>query len=354
MREELINLTKKLISINTDPKNKEELKEAINLVKQTLREFKYKSFLKNGYPSLLFYNKPASKFKIILNGHLDIIPGKKEQLQPIIRDDKLYGLGALDMKGGLATLILVFKEIAKKVNYPLALQVVTDEEIGGFYGTKYQIKKGVRADFVIVGEPTNLNIKNEARGIIWVELITEGQSAHGAYVWKGKNAIWEMINILIKLKNSFSIPQTEKWITTLNLANVSTSNTSFNKIPDNCVAWLDIRYTLSDKEKILEKLKKIIKYKANLKIHFNEPAHYTSPKNPYLQKLRITACNLLNREIKILRAFGSSDLRHYDKIRVNGVAFGPEGQGMAERKEWVSIDSLEKYFLILKNFLMNL
>ena len=129
------------------------------------------------------------KFKIILNAHLDVVSGREEQYKPYEKDGKLFGRGAIDMKGAAAVEILVFKEVAKRVSYPLALQLVTDEEIGGFCGTKYQIEKGVRADFVIAGEPTDFGVNNKAKGIIWLKIKTKGKSAHGAYPWRGKNAL---------------------------------------------------------------------------------------------------------------------------------------------------------------------
>jgi succinyl-diaminopimelate desuccinylase len=354
MREELINLTKKLVSINTDPKNKEELKEAINLVKQTLREFKYKSFLKNGYPSLLFYNKPASKFKIILNGHLDIIPGKKEQLQPVVRDDKLYGLGALDMKGGLATLILVFKEIAKKVNYPLALQVVTDEEIGGFYGTKYQIEKGVRADFVIAGEPTNFDIVHKAKGIIWLKVCFYGESAHGAYPWRGNNAILLVNKFINNLTTKIKNPKKDLWKTTFNLASIKTENDAFNKIPDYCEVWLDFRFIPEDKEKLLTKIKEILPKESKLEIIVNEPSLMVNKNNEWIIKLKRFVKKYIKNDFKIRGANGSSDCRHYGLINIPAVEFGPVGGGIGSDNEWVDIKSLNDYYKILEQFLKDI
>jgi len=143
---------------------------------------------------LVYFQKTRpNNFKIILNAHLDVVSGRKEQYKPYEKDGKLFGRGAIDMKGAAAVEILVFKEIAKKVSYPLALQLVTDEEIGGFCGTKYQIEKGVRADFVIAGEPTDFGVNNKAKGIIWLKIKTKGKAAHGAYPWRGKKCLIDTI-----------------------------------------------------------------------------------------------------------------------------------------------------------------
>ena len=111
----------------------------------------------------------------------------------------------MDMKANVACLMTVFKDVADKVNYPLGLQLVTDEEIGGFHGTKYQIEKGVRAEFVVVGESTDLNIKNRAKGILWAKISAKGKTAHGAYPWRGENAIWKMNEFLNCLKRQLGL-----------------------------------------------------------------------------------------------------------------------------------------------------
>ena len=67
-------------------------------------------------PSLLFYNNfpKSKKFKIILNAHLDVVPGNKNQFVPKVVGDRLYARGAYDMKSSAIVMMSVFKDIAKK------------------------------------------------------------------------------------------------------------------------------------------------------------------------------------------------------------------------------------------------
>src|SRR5260221_12071297 len=152
--------------------NQEGLDEILQLILAILQDFTIEKFTTNGVTSVLVYNMQTrpKKFKVILNGHLDVIPGKAVQYQPQVKGDKLYGVGAMDMKANVACMIYTFKEVAKKVKYPIALQLVTDEQSGGMHGTKYQIEKGVRADFVISGETTNFEIVNNAKGALWLKV----------------------------------------------------------------------------------------------------------------------------------------------------------------------------------------
>lgn len=69
----------------------------------------------------------------------------------------------MDMKANLSCALFAFKKYAKQVDYPLAIQFVTDEETGGYNGTKYQVESGVKADFILATEPTNFHIAHQAK-----------------------------------------------------------------------------------------------------------------------------------------------------------------------------------------------
>ena len=356
MLRKIISLSKKFISIKSAPDNSKALKKILELASSNLKEYKIDKFEKKGFKSALFYNqnKRPKRFKVILNGHLDVIPGKESQYRPSVKGNKLYGAGAMDMKAGASSLIFAFKNTASKVSYPLGLQLVTDEEVGGFNGTKYQIEKGVRADFVIVGESTNLNIENKAKGVFWAKIFAKGKSAHGAYPWKGENAIWKMTQFLNALEKNYPNPKEEKWVTTLNLSTICSSNKTFNKIPDNCEAWLDIRYIPERSESIVKDIKKLLPKGFRLEIEALEPALSTPSNNFYLRTLKQEIEKVAKRKVSLVSANGSSDARHFARVHCPAVEFGPIGEGMGSDSEWVDINSLGKHYQILKNFLLTL
>src|SRR6185437_9834640 len=130
---DIIDLAKKFIAIPSTEDSNPHLKEIISFTSTQLAGFQTQEFISNGKPSILVHNakKDTKHFKIILNAHLDVVPGQKNQFIPFIKNSKLYGRGAYDMKAATAAKVLLFKELAKKLAYPLAVQLVTDEEIGG-------------------------------------------------------------------------------------------------------------------------------------------------------------------------------------------------------------------------------
>lgn len=356
MNDTIVSLTKKLIAIDSDPHKLKELDKVLAEAIKPLKPFTIEHFNKDGVKSVLVYNtkKRPKKFKILLNGHLDIIPGKDFQYKPFIKGDKLYGVGSMDMKANTACLIYAFAEMANKVNYPLGIQLVTDEELGGFKGTKYQLDRGVDTDFVIVGEATHLDIENQMKGILWAKILSKGVTAHGAYPWRGKNAIWLMKTFLDNLSKKFPEAATDTWQTTVNVSQIETANKTYNKIPDDCTLHLDIRFIPKDAKTIVPTIKKLLPKGLTLEIVVHEPAHHTDKNNIYIQKLKNTIEKHTKKEIAILSANGSSDVRHFSRIKSAGVEFGPIGGGMGSDNEWVSIKSLNTYYAILIDYLSSL
>lgn len=357
MNQQHINLVTELVKIKSSTQNAEEIHHIVDVVSGYLSRWTIERFEKNGIPSLLIYKglQRPSKFKIILNGHLDVVPGMEKRYTPEIIKNKLYGVGALDMKAGVACLISVFNEVVDSINYPLGLQLVTDEEIGGFNGTKHQIEQGVATDFVITAEPTNMDIVNKAKGIINMKITATGVTAHGAYPWNGTNAIWEMNNFLTTLQTEFPIPNVQSWVTTINVANIETGNTSFNKIPDECTVWLDIRYIPEEgSQKVIDKISSLLPKNFTMKIEINEPPLLVSEKNQYIQQIQQIAETIKKTPVKTYGAMGTSDARHYARVKTDGVEFGPCGGNIGADDEWVDLESLDTYCEILKQFLLTL
>ena len=354
MKDEIIDLAKKLIALNTSTSNQSGLKKVIGIVSNKLNDFYVEEFEKNGYKSLLINNckKKERNFNIILNGHLDVIPGK--EYLPSITNNKLFGVGAMDMKGSIACLVEVFRNIAYKVNYPLALQLVTDEQIGGLFGTKYQIDKGVRSKFIIVGEATNLAIVNQAKGVYWIKLKIQGKSGHSAYPWLGKNAISKASDFIAQLKKEFPNPNTDMWQTTLNISMIKTENTNYNKIPDECEMFIDLRYIPEDKSITLPKINKLLNSDIVLNVEFSEPPLNTTPKSFYIKKLKGVIRQVRKGKAELQKANGTSDATYYSKIGCHAIEFGPEGKKGNLGKEFVIISSIKVYYEILTKFLLSL
>lgn len=355
MQKHTLTLAQELIAIESTEHKPEQLLVALDRALLEVGEYTIERFERNGKPSALIYNRARrpTQFRVILNAHLDVVPGKEYQFTPVVRGKRLYGMGALDMKANTAVLIAAFKELASRVNYPLALQLVTDEEIGGFDGTKYQIEQGVRADFVIAGETTNLDIVNRAKGILQVKIQVRGVTGHGAYPWSGVNAIQRMNDFVSLLCNRYPTPKKAVWATTVNVSRITTSNQALNKIPDDCTLWLDIRYVPEDADAILPDLQAQLPQDFTLEVLVQEPAMFVDSHNKHVQLLRKVGKQILQRAPKLYGANGSSDARHFAAVGCPGVEFGAVGGGIGTDEEWIDIASLRQYYAIISEFLLS-
>lgn len=352
---EIINLAKHFIAIPSTADNLPALEEILALARDELTSFEMEKFSRKGKSSLLVHNaKPGTKdFKVILNAHLDVVAGKEHQYVPLVKDGKLYGRGAIDMKTTAALMIYLFKEVAPTLPYPLAFQIVTDEEIAGGEGTKYQLSQGVQSEIAIVGEcGSRLDIINETKGLIHATITASGITSHGAYPWKGENAILKINKAIAAIHKHFPVPTSETFDTTVNVSKISTTNETWNKVPDHCSATLDIRFGRKSDKNVLEKIKKLLPEGVTLEVQTQRTYNYVDPNNSYIQLLKKIGSNVLGHELKIRSAFGGSDSVFFAKSGLHAIDFGPIGHGQHHDDEWVDIKSLEDYYMILKNFLL--
>ena len=145
---------------------------------------------------------------IILNSHIDVVPeGEVDQWENdpysgIVKDGKLYGRGASDMKGGTVSFLLaleVIKSLGISLKGDVIFESVVDEECGGA-GTLAAIMRGYRADAALITEPTNMKIFAKQQGSLWFRISVIGKSAHGGTRYEGVSAIEKAQIVLQRLK----------------------------------------------------------------------------------------------------------------------------------------------------------
>lgn len=143
---------------------------------------------------------------LLLNGHTDVVAvGDGWDGDPFageVRDGKLYGRGAADMKGPLAAMIaatLAVKRARVLSAGRIVVACVMGEEYGGL-GTRDLVRQGLRADHAIVGEPSELLPVIAHKGTVRYEIGVEGKAAHGSVPEAGVNAIYKMADIVLELR----------------------------------------------------------------------------------------------------------------------------------------------------------
>lgn len=139
---------------------------------------------------------------LLLNAHLDTVgvSGMDEPFSGDVRDGKLYGRGAYDMKASIAAMLGAMKAL-KESGGALAGDVIFTAVIDEEYGSKgmEHLVQHVRADAAIVTEPSNLRVCVAHRGFVWVEVITQGRAAHGSRYYEGVDANMHMGRVLVEI-----------------------------------------------------------------------------------------------------------------------------------------------------------
>ena len=175
--------------------------------------------------------------------------------QPRVEGDRLYGRGAYDMKGALAVMLLVLHDLRDQEDVRVRLGIVSDEESEEEEnrGSDALVKHGFIGDFAITGEPTNLQVGVQAKGVLAIRLEVQGRSAHGATPWLGDNAVVKAVEVFRGIESLPFARQSSALFDrpSINLGRIWGGD-ALNKVPDTCVIDVDIRFLPEqDPEEIL-------------------------------------------------------------------------------------------------------
>lgn len=145
-----------------------------------------------GRPSVLARLDRGPDRSLILSGHLDTVGVAGMEIPPFegaIRDGRLWGRGACDMKGGVAAALAAARDFAAGETRGTLIVALTADEEEGARGCKRLVAEGLRADGAIVCEPTGLALMPAHKGFVWVRVEFRGQAAHGSLPDRGVDAI---------------------------------------------------------------------------------------------------------------------------------------------------------------------
>lgn len=308
----------------------------------------------NGLPVLIAEVGPSDPDVpcVVFHGHLDVVPGRSGQFQPVVDGDRLSGRGAYDMKGGLACMMCALKDLERQQRVRVRLVCVPDEESEELdeRATDGVVKRGLGGDFAITGEPTNLHIGVEAKGVLAMRIEVHGRSAHSSTPWLGDNAVLKAIDAFRAIESlPFSRESSEMFDRpSINLGRIHAGD-ALNKVPDECVMAVDIRYLPGqDPDDILAQLRGI----AGIEVTrtFLWPPVAVGRSDPYVRALRDAVARSTRGEVMSVGRDGASDAASFLEAGIPAVEFGPAGGGHHGPQEWVSVSSLARYRRALGDF----
>ncbi|ESX74147.1 acetylornithine deacetylase/succinyl-diaminopimelate desuccinylase family protein [Mesorhizobium sp. M0027] len=313
------------------------------------------------------------------NSHIDVVePGDGWSLDPfagIVRDGKVYGRGACDMKGGLAASIIAaeaFMEVFP--DFPGAIEIsgTVDEESGGFGGVAHLAKLGYfsrpKVDHVIIPEPLNKDrICLGHRGVWWAEIETKGEIAHGSMPFLGDNAVRHMGAVLRAFEDEL-FPALDRKMTrmpvvpegakrsTMNINSIHGGQTEDFRpglpspnVPDSCRLTIDRRFLLEEdlgtvKSEVIDILERLKRERKKFDYEIRDLMEVlplmTERDAPVVKAVAQGIMEIFDREPDYVISPGTYDQKHVARIGhiYDCIAYGPGILDLAHRPdEWVGI-----------------
>ena len=347
-------LAERLITYDTS--TPEGMQSAAGFVKGWLeaRDVEVTGTVHNGRPVLAATVGPEGGPTIVLHGHLDVVPGRPEQFTPRIDGDRLYGRGAYDMKGGLAAMMCAVHDLAEEDRVRVHFVCVSDEESEEIEarGSDYLVKKGYVGNFAITGEPTDMHIGIQAKGVLAMRIEVTGTAAHGSTPWAGDNAVLKAIDVFRQIEvlpfaressDLFDRPS-------INLGRIIGGD-AMNKVPDLCMIDVDVRYLPGQDAKAIRAAVDALSGATVVKVFHRQPA-IVERDDPFVQALGEAISRVAPPTAERLGVGrdGASDAISFIEAGVPAVECGPAGDGHHGPEEWVSIRSLRDYRKTLVEF----
>ncbi len=362
-----IDVLSKLVSIPTVNPPGENYEQFIDVAKDILSEFgasvevhrvprdivakHYPDYA--DYPRYILLARIGSGDPVLqINGHYDVVPPgtgwTRDPFKPVVEDGRLYGRGAVDMKGGIAAAIIAMRAIAEsdiELSGSLELALVPDEEIGGETGTGYLVERCLsRARRVIIAEPSGVgDVVIGHRGAVWALIEVYGRQAHGSTPWLGVNAFVYMARVVQRFVNEY-IPEIEKRVSkyqyeddraakpTVTLGGELRGGAKVNIVPGYCAFSIDRRLIVEeDPDTVEQELRSFIEklqrdypeVKLELRVLGKLRPSVVNPSSRFVKTVISAVKTVSGAEPRAVVCVGGLDMHFYTEKGIEAITYGP-------------------------------
>lgn len=395
-REDLIALTQDLIRVPTLNPPGQDYRAVCELVERRLRDkgFETQMIRAEGTPGdsdtyprwnvVARREGPQSGECVHFNSHHDVVEvgagWTKDPFGGEVEDDKIYGRGSCDMKGGLAASIIAAEAfIAEHPDFAGSVEIsaTADEESGGYGGVAYLAEKGFfapeRVQHVIIPEPLNKDrICLGHRGGWWAEIETKGEIAHGSMPFLGDCAVRHMGAVLDAFETTLYpamaaretampvVPDGARH-STMNINSIHGGQPEqapdfdglpAHCVPDSCRIVIDRRYLIEEpledvRGEVVQLLENLKENRPNFDYALTElnvviPS-MTDQDAPVVRTVADAIESVMGKAPEFVASPGSYDQKHIDRIGKlkNCIAYGPGVLELAHKPdEWVGITDM--------------
>ncbi len=314
-------------------------------------------------------NSTASRGALLFASHLDVVPAGEGWKEPafaaVEREGRIYGRGAADMKGAIASIVTAIRQIVRagvKLQGDIIFLAAAGEETDSCGAKRFIRTWGGRLPKlagVVISEPTDFEVVTAHRGLLWVEISTAGKATHGSTPQLGVNAIASMKKVLDELENYEIHFKPHKLLGSCSMSiNTIVGGKAINVVPDKCSIGIDIRTLpaqdhrdiINDFKKTFGKLKRgNPQFDASVSVVRDVAALETGNKCRFVKDF----CSIVGKNRP--RAVGfATDGPYFARMGVPVVVFGPGKPEFCHKpNEFIEVSDLEKAVECYKKIILS-
>ncbi|MEF3244854.1 MAG: YgeY family selenium metabolism-linked hydrolase [Caldisericaceae bacterium] len=367
---DIIDFSKKIVQTKSYSSQEAEL---VKLLEDKMKELGFDEVIIDETGNIIgrVGNGPV---KLLYDAHIDTVKAEDREnwsVDPFsgeIKDGKLYGRGSSDEKVAIGCMIYGAK-ILKEIGIPKEISLyilgsVQEEDCDGL-SMYYTFNEVVKPDFVVLGEPTSLDVYRGHRGRVEVEIITKGKSSHAAHPDKGDNAIYKMAQTVLNIKEMTKNFKEDLFLGkgTAVVSHIESKAPSINSVPYEAKIFIDRRLTVGEtKESAIKEFESCLVDKANSEIRVLTyetkswkgrlisqekyfPTWILEEDHP-LVKAGFETAKLVrpNEDVKISRwIFSTNGVTSMGRFHIPSIGFGPGDEWLAHAvDEYVRVSDLPK------------
>jgi succinyl-diaminopimelate desuccinylase len=237
----------------------------------------------------------GERLPLAFTGHTDVVPlgtapWSVEPFGAKIAEGKIYGRGSTDMKGGVAAFVAAAVKLAPKLaGTPGLIFVITAGEETGCEGAEFLVRENVlpEAGALVVAEPTANRLLTGHKGVLWLEAMAKGVTAHGSMPDQGDNALYKAARAALTLGH-FDFSQYEHPMLGRPTLSVGwmRGGLNINSVPDEARFGIDVRLVPgAEPEQLLERFEAAVSGEITFEIKLHAAPVWTHPGDPWISEV---------------------------------------------------------------------
>lgn len=367
-RQQITDLTRRLVEIPSETGREKEAVDIFNLVDEYLGKstnlesitFEGKNPADKGtYKSRLWGDHSTlMEPKLLLCGHIDVVsvPKDKQYLYSArVEKNKMFGRGTSDMKGGVASMLRAFKRRITEEGSPngVALLLTSDEEHGGFGGASHLVtNEGLKPSVIFIpdGDNSSYGIIDNQKAPHHFRVVASGPGGHASRAFEIYNPLDAIIKVYLTMQGKYAkATKEDDWKSTFEMTVIESSSKSKNQISSTAEAWFSWRWPIEDflLEEGREDMRKACELTPGVKLveeeGFGDMCKVDDINAPFVTIWKGIIQDVANVEAPFKHMHGATDGRHFYREGFKQVLVTSGiGDGAHSDNEWVDIDSLVK------------